>query len=97
MRSALLWTSHQFSPSSIIPCIKGVPAAAPQDVAREIVASCRHGRPEVTMPKGLGLIGAVEQGLPEGLGEFIKRAVGAKKRIAPGNEQAKAYQDRTAR
>lgn len=77
--------------------IKGVPAAAPQDVAREIVASCRHGRSEVTMPKGLGLIGAVEQGLPEGLGEFIKRVAGAKQRIAPGNEQAKAYQDRTAR
>lgn len=77
--------------------IKGVPAAAPEDVAREIVASCRHGRPEVTLPKGLGLFGVLEQGLPEGFGDFVKRAVGAQKRIAPDNAKAKAYQDRTAR
>lgn len=77
--------------------IKGVPASAPEDVAREIVASCRHGRPEVTLPRGLGLFGVLEQGLPEGLGDFVKRAVGAQKRIAPDNAKAKAYQDRTSR
>lgn len=77
--------------------IKGVPAAAPEDVAREILASCRHGRPEVTLPKGLGFIGALEQGLPERFGDFVKRAVGAQNRIAPGNDKAKAYQDRTSR
>jgi hypothetical protein len=49
------------------------------------------------LPKGLGLFGVLEQGLPEGFGDFVKRAVGAQNRIAPGNEQAKAYQDRTSR
>jgi NADP-dependent 3-hydroxy acid dehydrogenase YdfG len=77
--------------------VSGLPVAGPEDVAREIVLSCRHGRPEVTVPRGLGLVGALEQGLPEGLGDFFKRIAGAQKRIAPGNEKAKAYQDRTAR
>lgn len=77
--------------------VSGLPVASPEDVAREIVLSCRHGRPEVTVPRGLGLIGALEQGLPEKLGDFVKRVGGAQKRIAPGNEAAKAYQDRTSR
>lgn len=77
--------------------ITGVPAAAPEDVARAIVASCRHARPEVTLPRGLGLIGALEQGLPEVLGDFVKRVAGAQKRIAPNNATAKAYQRRTSR
>ncbi len=77
--------------------ISGVPQSEPADVAREIVASCRHGRPEVTLPKGLGLIGALEQGLPEGLGDFVKRVAGAQKRIAPDNAKAKAYQERAGR
>lgn len=77
--------------------IAGVPASPPEAVARAILDSCRHGRPEVTLPRGLGFIGAVEQGLPEGLGEFVKRAVGAQKRIAPDNALARAYQERTAR
>lgn len=77
--------------------VTGLPVAAPEDVAREIVLSCRHGRSEVTVPRGLGLIGALEQGLPEALGDFVKRVAGAQKRIAPGNAAAKAYQDRTLR
>ena len=77
--------------------ITGLPTSAPEDVAREIVASCRHGRPEVTLPKGLGLVGALEQALPEGIGDFVKRVAGAQKRIAPENAQARAYQDRTSR
>lgn len=77
--------------------INGVPTTAPETVAREIVASCRHGRPEITIPKGLGLIGAVEQGLPEGLGEWIKRTLGAQNRVSHDNDRSRAYQSRTAK
>jgi NADP-dependent 3-hydroxy acid dehydrogenase YdfG len=77
--------------------IQGVPTNSPEDVAREIVASCRHGRAEVTLPKFLGAIGAIEQALPERLGEFVKRTVGAQKRVSASNERAKAYQERTSR
>lgn len=77
--------------------IRGVPTSSPDDVAAAIVASCRHGRPEVTIPGWLGAVGLVEQGLPEGLGERIKRAVGAQERITAQNEQTRAYQARTAR
>ncbi len=77
--------------------IKGVPTKGPADVAREILASCRHGRPEVTVPKWLAPIGAVEQALPEGVGEFVKRAVGAQKRVSAANEKTKAYQERASR
>lgn len=77
--------------------IQGVPTSAPADVAREIVASCRHGKPEVTVPRFLGMIGALEQALPEKIGEFVKRAAGAQQRLSANNERAKAYQERTAR
>lgn len=77
--------------------IQGVPTNSPADVAREILASCRHGRAEVTVPKFLGAIGALEQALPEKWGEFVKRAVGAQKRVATSNDRAKAYQERTSR
>jgi NADP-dependent 3-hydroxy acid dehydrogenase YdfG len=77
--------------------IAGVPASRPEDVAGAIVASCRHGREEVTLPRGLGLIGAIEQGLPERLGEFMKRVAGAQKRISASTEAARAYQERTSR
>jgi hypothetical protein len=49
------------------------------------------------VPKFLGAIGAIEQALPEKLGEFVKRAVGAQKRVATNNDRAKAYQERTSR
>lgn len=77
--------------------IRGVPKASPEDIAAEIVASCKHGKAEVTMPKWLAPIGAVEQVLPEQLGEYVKRLVGAQKRITAVNEQTKAYQERTSR
>jgi NADP-dependent 3-hydroxy acid dehydrogenase YdfG len=77
--------------------IRGVPKAAPEDVAREILASCRHGRPEVTLPRWLGSVGAIEQGVPERLGEFIKRAVGAKERVSSDNERSRKYQERISK
>lgn len=77
--------------------ISGVPKASPQEIAREIVASCRHGRAEVTMPKWLAPIGVIEQAIPERAGEFVKRMVGAQKRITAMNEATRAYQERTSR
>ncbi len=77
--------------------IRGVPKASPQDVANEIVASCRHGRAEVTLPRWLAPIGAVEQVLPERVGEYVKRVVGAQKRITATNAITRAYQERTSR
>lgn len=77
--------------------ISGVPKASPEDIAEEIVASCRHGRAEVTMPKWLAPIGAIEQAVPERVGEYVKHLVGAQKRITARNEHSLAYQDRTSR
>lgn len=77
--------------------VRGVPKAKPAEVAREIVASCRHGRPEVTLPRWAAPIGAVEQVVPERVGEFVKRALGAEKRITAANESTRAYQARTSR
>lgn len=77
--------------------IRGVPKSTPEEVAREIVASCRHGRPEVTIPRWVAPVGAVEHVLPERVGEFVKRTLGAQKRITAVNEQSRAYQERTSR
>jgi len=77
--------------------IRGVPSVAPETVAREIIASCRHGRPEVTLPRWLAPVGTIEQAVPEKLGEFIKRVAGAKKRISADNENARKYQERISR
>lgn len=77
--------------------IRGIPKAKPSEIADEVVASCRHGHPEVTMPKWLFPVGTIEQALPEKLGNWIKRAVGAQERIAPDNEQTRKYQERVSR
>lgn len=77
--------------------IRGVPKCTPDDVANEILASCRHGQAEVTLPRWLAPIGSVEHMLPERFGELIKRVVGAKKRITVDNETARKYQDRVSR
>jgi len=77
--------------------IRGVPKCTPDEVAKEIIASCKHGRNEVTLPKWLAPVGAIEQALPERTGSFIKRVAGAQKRITATNENSRAYQDRTSR
>ena len=77
--------------------ISGVPKASPDDIAAEIVASCKHGQAEITMPKWLAPIGAVEHVLPERMGEYVKRLLGAQKRITADNEKTRAYQERTSR
>jgi len=76
--------------------VRGVPKASPEVVAREIVASCRHGRPEITVPRWLAPVGVVEQGLPEQFTERLKRAVGAQRRITAKNKRPRAYQVRTS-
>lgn len=77
--------------------IRGVPTVSPERVAREIVASCRHGRAEVTLPQWLAPVGAVEHVLPERMGEYVKRLMGAQQRISVVNETTRAYQERTNR
>ncbi|WP_111656518.1 SDR family oxidoreductase [Isoalcanivorax indicus] len=77
--------------------IRGVPKTTPETVAKAILASCRHGHPEVTVPRWVAPIGSLESLLPERLGERIKRAVGARKRITEKNEATRKYQDRVLR
>ncbi len=74
-----------------------VPTSSPDAVAKVIVGSCGRPRRQVTVPSWLAPVGAVEQLLPESLGEGIKRVVGAQRRITADNVHARAYQDRTSR
>ncbi|MEU5880048.1 SDR family oxidoreductase [Spirillospora sp. NPDC047279] len=72
------------------------PSLGPEDIAAAIVASVRHGRREVTVPRWLAPIGTVEQALPEPALETLKRVV--TRHRAPGDydpDQRKAYLDRT--
>lgn len=77
--------------------ISGVPRSTPEKVARVIVASCRHGHAEVTIPRWLAPIGAIEQAVPQRIGDYIKRFVGAQKRITEDNEATRAYQERSSK
>ena len=69
----------------------------PEAVARAIVASCRHGRPEVTLPGWLTPFAAIEQVMPERFGERIKHAVGTQQRLSTDDQAARMYQARTSR
>ncbi len=74
---------------------RGVPTVEAADVAAAIVESCRHGQPEMTLPRWVAPVGLVEQALPERLGELVKRAVGAQRRVTVDNEERRAYRTRT--
>lgn len=74
-----------------------MPLSAPSDVAKAIVASCRHGRAEVGIPRWIPPVGQIVEVLPESLGEAAKRAAGAQRRIAPDSAAAHEYQDRISR
>lgn len=74
---------------------RGAPAVGPEDVAREIVDSCRHARPEIPIPRWLAPIGTIQEALPESVGEFVKRVVGAQSRVTKDNDLRRAYQRRT--
>lgn len=55
----------------------GMPVLEPDDVAKAIVATARHRRPENPLPRWLGVVGVLEQGLPATLVDRVKRyAVG---------------------
>ena len=77
--------------------IRGVPKSKPEDVAAEIVSSCHHCKPEITVPRWLNTIGAVEELLPEKVGSFIKKLAGAQNRLLHDTPQSRAYQDRVSR
>lgn len=77
--------------------IRGVPKSKPEDVAAEIIASCRHGKPEITVPRWLATIGAIEELLPEKIGTMVKKLAGAQKRILHDTPQSRAYQNRVSR
>ena len=51
-----------------------IPVLEPDEVARAIVASARHGRPEILLPRWLHGVGFVEQVVPAGLLDRAKRA-----------------------
>lgn len=60
--------------------IRGVPKASPEEVAEEIIASCSHCKAEITVPRWLTPVKAVEEVLPEktgrGPGSAIARYAG---------------------
>jgi len=72
-----------------------LPTRQPEDIAAAIVASARHGRREVTVPRWLAPFGAIEEAVPEPVLEALKRA--ATRHRPPGDydpDQRKAYLDR---
>lgn len=58
-----------------------IPVLEPDEVARAILATARHGRPENPLPRWLHGVGVVEQAVPEGLLDRVKRA--AVDRVTP--------------
>ncbi|MBZ2188267.1 SDR family NAD(P)-dependent oxidoreductase [Alcanivorax sp. JB21] len=64
--------------------IRGVPTLDAAAVAAEIVASCKHGQAEVTLPRWVKPVGALEALIPDRLAARIKRVVGAERRITAG-------------
>jgi short-subunit dehydrogenase len=77
--------------------IRGVPTSTPDEIAAEIVRSCRQYEAEVSVPRWLFPIGAIEQALPERAGAWLKHLVGAQKRITASNETTCTYQERSSR
>jgi len=77
--------------------IRGVPKSTPEEVAAEIIASCQHGKPEITVPRWVATFGPMEELLPEKVGTFIKKLAGAQQRILHDTPQSRAYQDRVSR
>lgn len=77
--------------------IRGVPRSSPAEVAAEIIDSCRHGKAEITVPRWLAAIGAVEELLPEKAGTILKKLAGAQSRLLHDTPQARAYQERVSR
>lgn len=51
----------------------GMPVLQPDDVARAVVATARHRRPENPVPRWLVGAGVLEQGLPESWVDRVKR------------------------
>ena len=77
--------------------IRGVPAAKPEAVAEEIVASCAHGKSEITVPRWLSPVSAIEEVLPESVGRFFKKLAGAQNRLLHDSAASRADQDRVSK
>lgn len=74
---------------------RGVPMVDAEDVAAAIIRSCTQGNGEYTLPRWLAPIGLIEEAVPERWGSFVKRAVGAQRRITMENAQRQHYRSRT--
>jgi len=74
--------------------LRGVPTVEAGDVARAVVASCRHGRREVAVPRWVRTPAVVVEAFPEPLGELAKRALRAQDRINPDNDERRRYSQR---
>ncbi len=75
---------------------RGVPTLDPTVVAAAVVASTRHGRPEVVLPRWAGAAGILESVLPEPVFEGVKRAAGGRRlldRVDPS--ERRSYRTRT--
>jgi short-subunit dehydrogenase len=77
--------------------IRGVPKARPEEVAEEIIASCSHCKAEITVPRWLSPVKAVEEVLPETVGRFLKKLAGAQERLLHDTPASRAYQKRVSK
>ena len=77
--------------------IRGVPKASPEEVAEEIIASCSHCKAEITVPRWLTPVKAVEEVLPEKVGRFLKKLAGAQDRLLHDTPASRAYQKRVSK
>ncbi|KGD64040.1 short chain dehydrogenase [Alcanivorax nanhaiticus] len=77
--------------------IRGVPKASPEEVAEEIVASCLHCKGEITVPRWLTPVKAIEEVLPEKVGSFLKKLAGAQERLLHDTPASRAYQERVSK
>lgn len=74
--------------------IRGVPTVAPSEVANVIIESCATGQAEITLPRWVKPVGVMEAAIPERAAGFIKKLVGAQKRITADNEKRRTYKAR---
>lgn len=77
--------------------IRGVPKANPEEVAEEILASCTHCKAEITVPRWLAPVKAMEEMIPEKAGRLLKRLAGAQKRLLHDTPASRAYQERVSK
>lgn len=81
-----------------IPPIPGLPTVEPDDVAKAIVASCDHRRPEVHVPRYLGAWGLVSSLVPRRVLGAVRSRMGQDDYVERVDAAARAeYADRVRR